>query len=674
MKNQKTKKFMLAYKKCHKAFQGYCMALTYGKMDAEDLIQDALEAAYKNFEQIEEGKLKRYLIKTARNIFIDYLRKENVKKRYVESFDSRMLRQGARADLLIDAKILYEALDKLPELQKDAVSLFYISGFRQKEIAEIQGRAVGAVKKSVHVGFHTLKDLLLEPSGKDENKENKKRLFLLLMLSEEDGNDLFRPLRELPAGLSLEEVEKIIEGFGGLPPEPPELPKKDRQNWLDGFLGNISLNGGILFMVGIVGIAIVIYWSIPDDMKENKVAAREVSKKTSFLGEGIIAEKASGSKEKVIIPLESSYRDIGTEKLLADIIFDGTTVITEVTTSENIVDTMVLAGIDSMQIDKGENIVSLSEDNKRIKERLPSILPLDLVSLKSSSPEQILEKIILKNKDNLSVLNNCDSYVTKIKEPEMVMIKGGTFTRGCTKEQQRNCEKDEMPVHDVIIDNFSIGKYEVTNEEFVVFLNSDDNQGKEGGDFWGNLKQINQSTSSIKKKKGCFIVKSGHKRLPVTNVSWYGTQAYVKWLSKVTRKSYRLPTEAEWEYAARGGLDSNDFDYAGSDAADEVAWFGRNSNHKVHIVGVKKANELGLYDMSGNVREWCSDWYSKTYYQDLAIQGLANNPQGPSTGSRRILRGGSWFNLSVSKLRCSNRFSLSPDSRNDYYGFRLVQD
>ena len=131
---------------------------------------------------------------------------------------------------------------------------------------------------------------------------------------------------------------------------------------------------------------------------------------------------------------------------------------------------------------------------------------------------------------------------------------------------------------------------------------------------------------------------------------------------------YRLPTEAEWEYAARGGENSRGYTYSGSNSAGEVAWYTNNSGNKTHQVGQKKANEMMLYDMSGNVWEWCNDWYGSKYYGSSP----GRNPRGPSSGSSRVLRGGSWLDLPAS-LRCAIRFGYDPAGRNPDGGFRCVR-
>ncbi len=198
--------------------------------------------------------------------------------------------------------------------------------------------------------------------------------------------------------------------------------------------------------------------------------------------------------------------------------------------------------------------------------------------------------------------------------------------------------KYDKPVHTVTVDGFLIGETEVTQAQWQVVMGSTPSRFK------------------------------GENKLPVENVSWYDVQEFIRKLNKLTGKTYRLPTEAEWEFAARGGIQSKGYTYSGGNYLDDVAWYERNSGNKTHPVGTKQPNELGIYDMSGNVREWCSDWRD-TFYSSEA----QTNPQGATTGENRINRGGGADN-SVTSNGCSVscRNSSSPDERDYFQGFRLV--
>ena len=219
---------------------------------------------------------------------------------------------------------------------------------------------------------------------------------------------------------------------------------------------------------------------------------------------------------------------------------------------------------------------------------------------------------------------------------DMVYVKGGTFTMGATAEQGSDAYSNEKPTHSVTLSDYYIGKYEVTQAQWRAVMGS--NPSKWKGD-----------------------------NLPVENVSWNDIQKFIKKLNAQTGKKFRLPTEAEWEYAARGGNQSKGYKYSGSNSISEVAWYDGNSGDKTHPVGQKSPNELGIYDMSGNVWEWCQDWYSSSAYSSSS----QTNPTGPNSGSHRVLRGGSWDNA-ASRSRVSDRGNNSPDDRFNRGGFRLV--
>jgi formylglycine-generating enzyme required for sulfatase activity len=210
------------------------------------------------------------------------------------------------------------------------------------------------------------------------------------------------------------------------------------------------------------------------------------------------------------------------------------------------------------------------------------------------------------------------------------LVEGGTFAMGCTSEQGNDCVDDEKPARLVTVGDFRIGRYEVTQRQWKAVMGNNPSHFK-GDD------------------------------LPVEQVSWDEVQDFIRRLNEQTGKRYRLPTEAEWEYAARGGNRSNRYKYSGSNNASDVAWFYENSGRSTHKVGTKEPNELGLYDMSGNVWEWCQDWYGS----------LQTNPGGPSSGSARVLRGGSWYS-EAQLARSALRRRVGPDSRGGSFGFRLA--
>jgi len=231
---------------------------------------------------------------------------------------------------------------------------------------------------------------------------------------------------------------------------------------------------------------------------------------------------------------------------------------------------------------------------------------------------------------------------------EMVFVKGGTFQMGSTEWDWAK------PIHSVTLSDFFIGKYEVT-------------QG-----LWKSVMGNNPSDFT------------GDENLPVENVSWYDAIEFCNKLSEkeglqkvysgsgknimmnMNANGYRLPTEAEWEYAARGGNLSKGYEYSGSNNAGDVAWYEYNSGSKTHPVGQKQPNELGIYDMSGNVLEWCWDWYGNYGSESQT------NPTGPSSGSHRIRRGGSWDD-NAGNLRLANRDYIPPGLRGSYRGFRIAR-
>ena len=228
-------------------------------------------------------------------------------------------------------------------------------------------------------------------------------------------------------------------------------------------------------------------------------------------------------------------------------------------------------------------------------------------------------------------------YISPILENldnNMVRVKGGTFMMGATSEQGSDAWDWEKPVHQVTLSSFSIGKYEVTQEEWEVVMGSNPSKFK------------------------------GAKR-PVEQVSWDDCQEFIRKLNEITGRAYRLPTEAEWEFAARGGTKSKDYKYAGSDNLGSVAWYDDNSRSTTHEVGQKDPNKLGLYDMSGNVWEWCQDWYGSYSPSNQT------NPTGAITGSSRVYRGGSWrFNAGL--FRVWRRYYDTPSFQNSDLGLRLA--
>ncbi|MDX2247740.1 MAG: formylglycine-generating enzyme family protein [Bacteroidia bacterium] len=242
--------------------------------------------------------------------------------------------------------------------------------------------------------------------------------------------------------------------------------------------------------------------------------------------------------------------------------------------------------------------------------------------------------------------------------PEMVFIKGGTFDMGSEKGEDR-----EKPIHKVTVSDFWLGRTAVTVGEYLRFCEASNTHWpewlEEGSDY-----HFETGKDDYYRKRG-YNKRAGIENLPIVGVSWDNAVAYCNWLSEQTGQKWRLPTEAEWEYAAGGGSAERTI-YAGTSdekKLGEYAWYSSNSNSQTHPVGQKKPNRLGLYDMSGNVWEWCSDWYGDYPSSDIS------DPQGPDSGSYRVYRGGSWDD-DATFCRVAFRGYYTPDFRFNFVGFR----
>jgi formylglycine-generating enzyme len=243
----------------------------------------------------------------------------------------------------------------------------------------------------------------------------------------------------------------------------------------------------------------------------------------------------------------------------------------------------------------------------------------------------------------------------------MVRVEGGTYKMG-SKDSDKAADNDEQKEHDVTIKTFEISKFEVTVWE------------------WKQYTKANKFKMPLKPEWGW------QDNYPINGITWEEAIAYCNWLSKKEKlqpvyskqgpnyvcnfkaNGYRLPTEAEWEFAAKGGVKSKGYKFSGGNDANEVAWHKAISKNSPHTVGTKLPNELGLYDMSGNVWEWCWDWYNKDYYK---IE-KGDNPKGPEMGERKCVRGGSW-DSQVNYLRPANRISTPPNKTHEFYGFRVAR-
>ena len=271
------------------------------------------------------------------------------------------------------------------------------------------------------------------------------------------------------------------------------------------------------------------------------------------------------------------------------------------------------------------------------------------VKLKASAPSTIQITLLKESIVDNGISENNNQHIEDINETtdndrvaklleklndDMVYIEAVEFTMGATKEQKGEANSDEKPAHPVVLNCFYLCKYEVTQE------------------LWETVMGDNPSHF-----KG--------KNLPVENVSWDDCQKFIMKLNELTGKKYRLPTEAEWEYAARGGSNSMHYKYSGGNSLEYVSWYFHNSMDKTHTVGMMKPNELGLYDMSGNVWEWCQDWYG-SYGKKTAYY-----PTGPIKAYNKVFRGGGYDNGDT-YCRCSYRNGTAPQNKFKNLGLRLA--
>ena len=275
--------------------------------------------------------------------------------------------------------------------------------------------------------------------------------------------------------------------------------------------------------------------------------------------------------------------------------------------------------------------------------------------------------IIVSNNINEQVINVMQEGLPDLSI-EMIAVQGGTFNMGCTLHpdgycsseqdvdcilwQPGDCHPNEFPVHPVTLSDFYIGKYEVTQGQWIAVMGNNPSNYRSSENI-----QLPTDNYPVETVSWNDIVGTSGATMVINNTTYY-EDGFIYRLNQMTGKQYRLPTEAEWEFAERGGLSSEGFKYCGSNTVDDVAWPEGSGTHEV---GKKSPNELGIYDMNGNVVEWCSDWYAADYYS-ISPQ---DNPTGPSTGSDRVFRG-------IASMLVSWRFGWPPDLRASSLGFRLV--
>ena len=274
--------------------------------------------------------------------------------------------------------------------------------------------------------------------------------------------------------------------------------------------------------------------------------------------------------------------------------------------------------------------ITLSKDNTAFSQVTPTEAVIE-------TPSSIANTKISSSVSSTNIATKPNTHTISLKNGvviELIKVEAGNFTMGATSANEKP-DENEKPAHEITLSqNYYIGKYEVTQEVWKAVM------GNNPSKFKGN-------------------------NLPVEMVSWKDCQKFIDKLNRITGEHFRLPSEAEWEYAARGGNKSNGYLYSGSDNLDEVAWYNENSGKRTHNVGTKKANELGIYDMSGNVMEWCQDWFG-FYTVSSRI-----NPTGPNTGTLRINRGGCWYSYPW-YCRSLSRNKISPDDSYFNLGFRLA--
>ena len=267
-------------------------------------------------------------------------------------------------------------------------------------------------------------------------------------------------------------------------------------------------------------------------------------------------------------------------------------------------------------------------------------------------------QFMLYSKEADAIIGIFYNYPADVKQqfkssylPALTLVKGGEFTMGTNDKE---ADEKLRPAWEATVSDFYIGTYEVTVREYLYFCKLT------------NRKQPDAPSYGFSDN------------YPIINITWYDAQDYCDWLSYVTGKKYRLPREAEWEFAAKGGTKSKKFVYAGSDFLEKVGWLHPKDKTQLKRVGTMYANELGLYDMSANVWEWCADWYDKEYYakrsntrgNDVLLYNI--NPKGAATGTSKILRGGGGEEAKRSKV--INRLMSLPEKFYSDVGFRIVME
>lgn len=280
----------------------------------------------------------------------------------------------------------------------------------------------------------------------------------------------------------------------------------------------------------------------------------------------------------------------------------------------------------------------------------------------------------------LITTTSCDTKTTEptISAGKMILVPGGTFTMGDTRQVvDEDFNDNELPTHTVTVNPFFIGKYMVTQSEYSKYMPSSEmwvaklglgkNYPAYGVSWYAAIKYCNLR-SLAEGLNPCYTILGSTNPADWGKVPFWEDSTWDAAICDFGANGYRLPTEAEWEYAARGGTNDPDYLYSGSDDINLVAWYGDNASDASHPVGNRKPNGIGTYDMSGNLYEWCWDWYSNSYYSSSP----KNNPTGPVNGSSRVVRGGDW-RVSAYHCRVANRFEFAPYCNNGCFGFRVCR-
>lgn len=283
-----------------------------------------------------------------------------------------------------------------------------------------------------------------------------------------------------------------------------------------------------------------------------------------------------------------------------------------------------------MELEQGEYEVEVSRDGfekivRRVKLARGEDLHLEVALSESGARKDV--KVV-------AVAGTGETWVEPVSSMEFVKVTGGCYYMGCGS-WTTDCDDNEKPMHKVCVDDFWLGKYEVTRAQYQALMGEDPSEFKEEADS------------------------------PVESVSWVEASKFVEKLREVGRRDFRLPSEAQWEYAARSGGKNEKF--AGGAMLEILGWYNGNSDYQPHPVGSWEPNGFGLYDLSGNVWEWCGDWFAPDYYKT----GSGGSPSGPDDGSERVIRGGSWYYI-AKMARTTTRGSAKPEARYNDLGFRVL--